>query len=453
MSGATEVTVGIDIGTSSVKAVAADPDGRVVARARVPIGFSVPSPTRFEHDPQGWRTGPLDALAALDLPSEPLGVSVAAMVPSMAAVRDGQPCTPGLLYGDERGRDPQAPPGTGEAGEALRFLRWCATACPDATGFWPAQAMANHALGGEAVLDTTTAAVLHPLFDWTGWDPDVAAGLGIAPETLPRLVPTPWEAGRVGGASGPVLAPGCVDALCEQIVAGADDPGDVLVILGTTLIAYLVSDRDDEVPGLLVLPHTTPGRMLLGGPSNAGGLFCDWARRLAGRPEPGAPDADPPCDPSPDPRAVPVWAPYPRGERVPFHDPDRRAVLVDLDLTHTPAAVVRAAYEACGFALRRIVETAAAAHGVTARRIVATGGGVRAAAWVQALADVTGLCVDVAAVPEGAALGAAFLARCAAGRETGMADARRWARTAATVEPDPRWGEGIEDRYRRFRGL
>src|SRR5215467_108072 len=98
------VTVGIDIGTSSVKAVAADADGNVVARARIPHEFHVPSPLRFEHDAAvAWHQGPqraLEALGDVDL----AGVSVAAMVPSLTAVDDeGVPCTPGLLYGDERG--------------------------------------------------------------------------------------------------------------------------------------------------------------------------------------------------------------------------------------------------------------------------------------------------------------------------------------------------------------
>jgi xylulokinase len=72
---------------------------------------------------------------------------------------------------------------------------------------------------------------------------------------------------------------------------------------------------------------------------------------------------------------------------------------------------------------------------------------------VQALADCTGLPVDVVAVPEGAALGAAFVGRVTAGLETTMNDARRWARTARRVEPDPAWSEAVEVRYHRFREL
>ena len=75
---------------------------------------------------------------------------------------------------------------------------------------------------------------------------------------------------------------------------------------------------------------------------------------------------------------------------------------------------MRASHEASGFVIRRLVERS----GVEARRIVATGGGSRSVPWMQAVADATGLPVDTVAVPEGAALGAAFLARMVGGLES-----------------------------------
>ena len=120
--------------------------------------------------------------------------------------------------------------------------------------------------------------------------------------------------------------------------------------------------------------------------------------------------------------------------------------LVDLDLTHDAAAVRRAAFEASAFVARRVVDAVPG----DARRIVATGGGTRVDAWVQALADCTRLPVHVADVPEGGALGAAFVARCAAGLETSMTDASRWARTARIVEPDAAWADAAAERYERF---
>jgi xylulokinase len=442
------VTVGLDIGTSSVKAVAADDDGNVVARARVPHEVRVPGPERFEHDATvAWRDGPLRALAALgDLDIR--GVSVAAMVPSLAAVDTaGVPISPGLLYGDERGRTGDEPSrADGESaddasGGFLGFVRWLATTAGAAHGYWPAQAVANHALSGEAVLDTTTASLAHPLFDWVGWDATLAGELGVTTEQLPRLVPTGWEAGRVGG-DGPPLASGCIDAMAEQLVAGADRPGDVLVLLGTTLIVWVVANEGAEVPGYVTIPHTASGNYLVGGPSNAGGLFRDWVARVFA----------PPGERALDPGRVPVWAPYPRGERVPLNDPARRALLDGLDLTHDAAAVVRAADEASAFVVKRAIDAAVKHAGVEPQRVVASGGGTRVEAWVQAIADVTELPVDCVAVPEGGALGSAWLARIAAGLEapTAMTEARRWARTGTHLDPRAEWAAAVTERYQRF---
>jgi xylulokinase len=232
-----------------------------------------------------------------------------------------------------------------------------------------------------------------------------------------------------------------VDVWCEQLTAGADRPGDVHVLCGTTLIVWTLTQDPVSAPGLWTVPHSHSGGHLVGGASNAGGLFLDWVRRLSGG---GAGTAEPVA-----PAEVPVWAPYPRGERTPYHDPTRRAVLDGLDLTHGPAAVRRAGWEASGFVVRHLVERS----GVAATRVVATGGGTRVDGWMQALADATGLPVHAAAIPEGAALGAAFMARVGAGVEPDVAGAARWARTGRVVDPDPAWTGPVAERYQRFRRL
>jgi len=217
------------------------------------------------------------------------------------------------------------------------------------------------------------------------------------------------------------------------------------VLLGTTLIVWIVAGEGAEAPGYVSIPHTASGNYLVGGPSNAGGMFRDWVTRLF------ATATDRPLDPS----AVPVWAPYPRGERVPLNDTKRRAVLEQLDLTHDATAVVRAADEASAFVVKRALDAAVAHAGVVPRRVVASGGGTRVDAWVQAMADVTDLPVDCVAVPEGGALGSAWLARIAAGLEEPMAmtEGRRWARVGRRIEPRPAWTAAAGERYERFLAL
>src|SRR6202035_3853850 len=117
-----------------------------------------------------------------------------------------------------------------------------------------------------------------------------------------------------------------------------------------------------------------------------------------------------------------------------------------LDMTHDAAALERAVYEASGFVVRHFLDRA----GISGRRIVASGGGTRVVSWMQAMADATGLPVDVVAVHEGAALGAAYLARMAAGIADGLEGSSRWARVGRRVEPDAKWQEAVDERYRRL---
>ena len=155
-----EVTIGIDIGTTAVKAVAADADGRVVARTRIPHALRVPTPDRLEHNAdEAWRQGPLRALKELARP-DALAVAVSAMVPSVTAVDSGgRPIAPGLLYGDARGRVPGvSTDGPFPVGEAAELLRWTAAHAPEAAGYWPAPAVANYALAADAVVDAALTA-------------------------------------------------------------------------------------------------------------------------------------------------------------------------------------------------------------------------------------------------------------------------------------------------------
>lgn len=430
------VTVGIDIGTTSVKAVAARENGEVMASARIPHACRSPTAGRLEHDAgAAWVDGVKSAWSQVAAGRQVAGACVAAMVPSLAAVdADGVPLSPGLLYGDERGHGHDGDGSPTESGEFARFAEWAHVTHPTAQGLWPAQAVANHALCGRGAIDTATAMTTLPLFDGTGWSAEECSQRGFAPDLLPDLVP---GTSPIGDVDGTPLAGGTIDAFAQQLVAGADHPGDVLVILGATLIVWCVSTEWLEIDGYWTIPHSAPGLILVGGPSNAGALFIDRVTALLG----GDPHLSNPTEAG----NVPVWLPYIRGERVPHHDPALRASLHGFDRTHGAPEVARAAYEASGFCTRRTIEAVGGA-----RRIVATGGGTRNRAWVQALADTTGLPVDVAGTPEGGALGAAFLGRQCAGLEPDSSAASSWAHTAASIEPDRRWSAELEERYGRF---
>ena len=255
---------------------------------------------------------------------------------------------------------------------------------------------------------------------------------------MPRIGPTGQALAEVTGRPGCVLEGGTIDAFGEQIVAGSDHDGDVLVICGTTLIVWAVIPEAGRKFRVTTRSRTPrPASSSIGGPSNAGGLFLDWVDRICAIRWPGCRRRLGRIGRRSRPRADLGAVPARRTGAVPGFQP-AGAQLADLDLTHDAASVRRAAFEAAGFVTRRMLDASPA----TARRIVATGGGTRVEAWMQALADCTALPVHVGAVPEGGALGAAFLARIAAGLEPSMHEAARWARTSHIVDPDPAWADG-----------
>lgn len=454
------VTVGVDVGTTSVKALAVDDEGQVVARSRVAHSVVAPEPDILRHDAKrAWRSGPKRAFEQVtaqlkDGPHHLAGVAVASMVPSLTAVnRRGVPQLPGLLYGDREGRVASAAadnvallPGT--MPDAEGFLAWAAASVPDAAGYWPCQAVASYALSGVPAIDTGVTASLGALHTHGKWNADLLSSLRVREDQMPAVFPMGQAAGTLP-ESDVVITGGTIDALCDQIVAGAYHTGDVLVIFGATLIVWAVCDEWVVAPGLISYPHTTRDRFLIGGPSNAGALFVDWARRLLrGTPQPG-PDRER-LDPRLGvPDRVPVWLPYVRGERTPFEDHSLRSNLYGLDIGSSAEALERAAYEASGFVVRRMLDRA----GVKATRIVASGGGSRVTAWMAAVADATDLPVDAVAVPEGAALGAAYFARMAAGLETSLDDSARWSAVGRRIEPDPVWVRAAHARYEKFSEL
>jgi xylulokinase len=425
-----DLTAGIDIGTTSVKAVVVDATGDVVARTRLAHRVIVPAPDRIEHDPRiAWRRSPRRALAALGA-LELRAVGVCGMGPSLTAVDGkGMPHGPGLIYGDGRGGN-----SPGGFGESEGFLRALAAAHPDAHGYWPAQTTAIVSLGGSAVTGQMIASMMHPLWNGTAWDEGIVGACGARPAQLPEVVPPGTVAGRTAG--GAVIDAGFLDVHCERLMAGVVGPDEVLVLCGSTMVMMMAIGGDRETPGVWSYP--TPDGHMATGASNAGGLFLDWVDRVLA-----------PARTTPAPDDVPVWCPYVRGERTPWHDPARRAAVVGLSLAHDAATLRRAAFEASGFVVRHHIDIC----GIEPRRIVAVGGGTALAGWTQALADCTGVPVETRGAGVGAAIGAAFMARVAAGLEPDETAAARWVRPGPLTEPDPAWVGPAATRYRRFREL
>lgn len=474
-------TLGVDIGTSSSKGVLVDAGGAIIATATRAHDVSRPRTGWVEMDARVW----WDEFIALarELQGEPgardaeiVAIGVSGMGPCVVlADEHDEPVRPAILYGVDTRAGEQIERLTDELGEpevtrvggstltsqaAGPKIVWIADEEPDAYArarrlFMPASWLARR-LTGEYVLDHQSASQTSPLYDvdaeawhepwWRRFAP------GIEP---PRLA---WAGDVAGGvtdaaasatgipAGTPVIV-GTIDAWTEAVSVGAHEPGDLMLMYGTTMFLIATGTRTLRTPSMWTTVGAFPGtRNLAGGLATSGALTA-WLKDLT--------DADYPtllaeaAESEPGANGL-VMLPYFAGERTPILDPDARGVIAGLTLEHTRGDLYRAALEATALGVRHNVETMRAA-GADIRRIVAVGGGTQGSLWLQIVSDATGLVQEVPRTTIGASYGAAFLAAAAIAEQAPRIE--DWNPVADRVTPDPDLAllyDELFDRYVRL---
>jgi xylulokinase len=148
-----------------------------------------------------------------------------------------------------------------------------------------------------------------------------------------------------------------------------------------------------------------------------------------------------------------IFLPYLAGERTPHADPDARGAFIGLSVRHDRGALVRAVLEGVAYGLRDSLELLSAL-GVRADAGRASGGGARSRLWLQVVASVLGLPLELTVLEEGSAYGAALLAGVAGGAFDNVHEAvDGCVRVREVIEPDPIWQATYRDGYQRFREL
>ena len=200
--------------------------------------------------------------------------------------------------------------------------------------------MATYALTGVPAIDSGVTASLGPLHGWGRWNTALIESIGASESQFPTVVPMCQAGGTVPGTD-TVFAGGSIDAFCDQIVSGANEPGDVLAIFGGA--HRLGGDRrvDAGSRSRQLSPHH-PGPVPHRGPQQRRGPLRQLGpppapRRV--RPGPDRERLDPRLG---NPDRVPVWLPYIRGERTPLNDHTLRSNLYGLDIGSDAEALERA---------------------------------------------------------------------------------------------------------------
>jgi xylulokinase len=462
--------VGLDVGTTGVKAVAISPDGAVLARAERRYDLSTPQPGWAEQDPDDWWRATEGALEALDVP-EIAGIGLTGQMHGLVALDEHERVLrPAILWNDQRTAAECAELEdrvglerlialTGNralAGFTAPKLLWLARHEPDV------YARIRHVLlpkdyvrlrlTGERATDVSDASGTL-LYDVAGrrWSEEVLAELDLDLDRLPRAFESTVETGRTRGRV-PVAA-GAGDQAAGALGVGVQAPGTVSVVLGTSGVVFAVLPEfaTDPEARAHTFCHAVPGRWHAMGVMLSAGGSLRWLRDAvvgeayeelvfeAGRWPPGVEGL--------------LFAPYLAGERTPHADPGARAAFTGLSLRHDVGALVRAVLEGVAFGLRDSLELLREL-GAEPEVGRVSGGGARSGLWLQIVASVLRLPLERTAVEEGAAFGAALLGGVAAGAFADVEEAvERCVRVRDTIEPEADWADAYDESYARFRLL
>ena len=450
--------IGLDVGTTGVKALAISETGEVLARAEHGYPLSTPHAGWAEQEPEDWWRASEAALAELGRrEDEPVGLS-GQMHGLVALGSDDRPLRPAILWNDQRTAAECA-----EIEERLGLERLIAlTGNRALAGFtapkllWlrrheeDVYARIAHVLlpkdyvrlrlTGERAIDAADASGTL-LFDVgrRRWSDEVLAALELPREWLPAA----HESTAIGGAGDQAAA-----ALGVGIVA----PGAVSVVLGTSGVVFSVlpAYAADSQARVHVFCHAVPGAWHAMGVMLSAAGALRWLRDVVGGTfDELAAEAE---------RWTPgteglLFAPYLAGERTPHADPDARGAFVGLELRHDRGALVRAVLEGVAFGLRDSLELLREL-GAEPRLGRVSGGGARSELWLQIAATVLGIPLERTAAEEGSAFGAALLGGISAGVWATADEAvAACVRPTTVVEPVAAWASAYDEAYARYRLL
>ncbi|MDR6452400.1 xylulokinase [Variovorax paradoxus] len=442
--------LGLDLGTSELKALLLADDHRIVGVARAPLTVERPQPLWSEQAPSQWWHALEEAMRALGKshPEELAAVRAIGLSGQMhgATLLDaaGEVLRPAILWNDGRS-GPQCEalartvPRLGEIAGNLAMpgftapkLLWVREHEPDifervARVLLPKDWL-RFMLSGEAVSEMSDAAgTLWLDVGARDWSDELLAATGLTRGHMPRLVEgsavsarlKPELAARWGvGSSTVLIAGGAGDNAASAVGMGLVEPGQGFVSLGTSGVVFVSTDRflPNPAQAMHAFCHALPGRWHQMSVMLSAASAVSWAAKaFKFADETALLEAAASVAPAQRERC-PLFLPYLSGERSPHNNPNAQGVLFGLTHAHGPAEIAYAVVEGVSFGLRDGFDTLRLPAGMPLREVALVGGGARSVWWGQLLADIFEVPLTLYAGSEtGGALGAARLAWLADG--------------------------------------
>ncbi len=436
--------LGIDIGTTAVKAVLLEENARVLDSVEVAHEVQCPHPGWAEERPEDWWNG---CVKATQLLTARCGnaitmIGVSGMVPALVLLgKDGQPLRPSIQQNDVR---------------ATKELEWFREHYPEDALFertgatWNLQLLApklrwlrqyeperwsrlERVCGSYEYLTWKLSGAVYSELNWAlesglwdvtrgAWCEDLLESLdlptqALAPVRQPHEVvgTVTLEAARLTGlrTGTPVIA-GSADHIAAALSAGLANPGDAVVKLGGAGDFLYAVSGFAPIRELFVDFHLLPGLCVLNGCMATSGALLRWFQHAFGA---GADlqTLDQQAAQIPAGSQGLLTLPYFLGEKTPLHDPFARGTVLGLTLSHTPAHLYRSLLEGVAYAFRHHLEVLEK-HGHRVHKIYVVDGGAKSVLWRSILASVLGQdMIYLNTSDRGSAYGVAFLAGSVAG--------------------------------------
>lgn len=466
--------LGLDLGTSSLKALLIDDDQRVVAEATAGLSVSRPHPGWSEQAPADWIAAAEQVLDQIATRAELSGVKGIGLSGHMhgATMLDAgdEVLWPCILWNDTRSAGQAAamdadPPWRGITGNIVfpgftaPKLQWMRETHPEIFDNVRSVLLPKDYLRlwltGEKVAEMSDAAGTSWLD--TGardWSDTLLDRAGLSREIMPRLVEGSDVSGHLRselaarwGFSGAVpVAGGAGDNAASAIGMGVTEAGQAFVSLGTSGVLFAACDgfRPDAATAVHTFCHALPGMWHQMGVILAATDALNWWAKLVGS---DAASLTRDLGPLQAPGRT-TFLPYLGGERTPLNSASVRGGFVGLEHATDRDAGTRAVLEGVAFALADCRDALAAA-GTSIETCVAVGGGSQSEYWLQAVATALDLPLDVPVGGDfGAAFGAARLGMMAATGDTGLATPPPIERR---VDPVARFTGEFRDAHARYR--
>jgi xylulokinase len=469
--------LGVDIGTSGVKAVIADGSGKLLDQATAPLMVSRPAPLFSEQDPADWWSATENAVLSLkpELRRQLKAAGVTGQMHGATLLDEGdRVLRSAILWNDGRSgaecielerAEPRAREITANAvmaGFTAPKLLWVRKHEPEIfdrtkTVLLPKDYV-RFLMTGEKASDMSDASGTCWLdVGERRWSLEMLAACGLDESAMPSVHEGPEVTGnlradvarRWGMETVPVIAGGG-DNAAAAVGLGVVNDGDAFISLGTSGVVFVATDtlRPNPEQGLHAFCHAVPGKWHQMSVMLSAASCLDWVAGLLKEPDFPALLASAESATG----EAPIFLPYLTGERTPHANPHAKAVFFGMTAQTEQGEIARAVVEGVAMGLRDGLDIITEA-GSTVQSLTVAGGGSRSLFWGRILAGALNVpLVYRSGGDVGPAYGAARLAIAASG---GVDSAGAFAPPPiiATVEPEPDLVAYFDERQPRFRAI